>query len=59
MSETNLTTLKKIIHFPVIKMLIGIATVAGSVALIEWAGRSLLDKTRFSDELKNLVVAIV
>jgi len=59
MSQTNLTTLKKIIHFPVIKMLIGIATVAGSVALIEWAGRSLLDKTRFSDELKNLVLAIV
>ena len=59
MSETNLTTLNKIIHFPLVKMVIGFAAVAGSVALIEWAGRSLLDKTQFPDELKNLVVAVV
>ena len=40
-------------------MIIGSALVIGAVALIELAGRSLIDKTQFSTDLKNIVIAIV
>jgi len=44
-------TLKKIIHFPLTKIIIGILVVAGSVALGEWLSKSLLNKTQLSNKL--------
>ena len=51
--------LKRILHFTITKLIIGSALVIGAVALIELAGRSLIDKTQFSTDLKNIVIAIV
>ena len=44
--------------FFLIKIIIGIAVVAGSVFLAEWLGRLLLDQTKLTDDLKNLIIAI-
>jgi uncharacterized protein len=52
-------TLKKIIHFPLTKIIIGILVVAGSVALVEWAGRSLLDKIQMRDDFENIIIGII
>jgi len=51
-------TLNKIIHFPLIKIIIGILVVAGSVALGEWLSKLLLDKVGIPGDFKNLVTAI-
>jgi membrane protease YdiL (CAAX protease family) len=56
---TNQTTLQKILRFFLTKIIIGVMVVAGSVALIEWLGRLLLDKTQLSDDLKNLIIGII
>src|SRR6266496_1731741 len=56
----NQITLKKIIHFPLTKIIIGILVVGGSVAVFgEWISRSLLDKTQLTNELKNVIVGII
>ena len=56
----NQITLKKIIHFPLTKIIIGILVVGGSVAVLgEWISRSLLDKTQLTNELKNVIVGII
>jgi len=52
-------TLKKIIHFPLTKIVIGIAVVGGSVALGELVSKSLLDKIQMPDELKNGITGIM
>jgi membrane protease YdiL (CAAX protease family) len=51
------TVFQKLLHFFLIKIIIGIAVVGGSVALMVWAGKSLLDKTQLSDDLKNVIIA--
>jgi membrane protease YdiL (CAAX protease family) len=54
----NKITFKKIIDFFITKIIIGAAVIVVSVALIEWAGRLLLDKTQINDELKNGILSI-
>jgi uncharacterized protein len=51
-------TLQKIADFFLTKIIIGILVVVGCVALVESAGRSLLDKTQLSGEFKNTIVGI-
>jgi uncharacterized protein len=55
----NHSTLKKILHFPLTKIIIGSVVVGGAVALGETVSRFLLGKTQLSNELINLMVAIV
>jgi uncharacterized protein len=55
---TNQTTFQKILHFFLTKIILGFLVVAASVAITEFAGRYLLDKTSMSDEIKNVIVAI-
>jgi uncharacterized protein len=50
--------LQKVLQFFVIKIIIGIAVVAGSVVLVEWAGRWLLDHTAISFAVKDLLIAL-
>jgi CAAX protease family protein len=52
-------TVKKIIHFPITKIIVGILVVAGSVALGEWISKLLLDKIQIQGDFKNLIIAIV
>jgi membrane protease YdiL (CAAX protease family) len=52
------TSLKRILHFTITKMIIPSAIVVGSVALMESAGRSLIDRTQLSTDLKNIIIAI-
>ena len=39
-------------------MIVGIVVIVSLVALIEWLGSSILDKTKLSDDLKRLIVAL-
>jgi membrane protease YdiL (CAAX protease family) len=55
---SNQTTLSKIFSFFLVKIIIGIVVVVGSVFLVEWLGRLLLDKTQLNDDTKNLIIAI-
>jgi uncharacterized protein len=55
---TNQTALQKISNFFITKIIIGIIVVGGSVALTEWSGRSLLNKTPLTDDVKNIIIAI-
>jgi len=55
----NQQTLRKIFHFTLTKIIIGILVVGGSVALGETVGRSLLDRIKITGEPANAVVAIV
>ncbi len=50
------TPLQKLLHFFLSKIIIGIAMVGGSVALIEWAGRSLLVQTTLTGESINIII---
>jgi uncharacterized protein len=52
------TTISKILSFFLVKMVIGIAAVVGSVFLVEGPGRLLLDQTQLTDDLKNIIIAI-
>jgi len=52
------TTLSKILSFFLTKIIVGIAVVAGAVALTEWAGRLLLEMTQLNDDAKNVIIAI-
>ncbi|MEP7372489.1 MAG: CPBP family intramembrane glutamic endopeptidase [Chitinophagaceae bacterium] len=52
------TAIPKALHFFLTKIIIGIAVVGGSVALTEWSGRLLLDKTQLTDNSKNVIIAI-
>ena len=51
-------TLSKILSFFLVKMIIGIAAVIGSVILVEWPGRLLLDQTQLTYDFKNIIIAI-
>ena len=52
------TTSSKILSFFLVKMIIGIAVVVGSVFLVEWLGRLLLDQTQLTDNFKTIIIAI-
>src|SRR5258706_8439179 len=52
------TTVSKILSFFLVKIIIGIAIVVGSVALTEWLGRLLLVQTQLADDFKNIIIAI-
>lgn len=52
------TALKKVLHFFVTKIIVGIAVIGASVALIEWLRTLLLDKTNLSENIKNIIIAI-
>jgi CAAX protease family protein len=54
----NQTILQKVLHFFLTKIIIGIAVIGGSVAVIQWVGSSLLDKTSITDNIKNIIQAI-
>src|SRR5436190_1085550 len=49
--------LSKFLSFFLTKIIIGVSCIVGVVALVEWAGRPLVDKTRLSDNPKNIIVA--
>jgi len=51
--------LKKILDFFLTKIVLGLAMVIGLVALVEWAGRGLLDKTDWADGTKNIIIAVL
>jgi len=51
--------LSKFLSFFLTKIIIGVSCIVGVVALVEWAGRPLLDKTRLSDNSKNIIVAVL
>src|SRR4051812_8503590 len=53
------TALSKFLSFFLTKIIIGVSVIVGVVALVEWLGRPLLDKTRLSDNPKNLIVAVL
>lgn len=50
------TTPEKIFYFPLTRMVIGIAVVAGSVALCEWARNLFTDKSQPVNDFENAIV---
>lgn len=55
----NPTSLQKLSHFFLTKIIVGIIVVGGLVALTEWSGRLLLDKSQLTAEIKNIIIAIL
>jgi membrane protease YdiL (CAAX protease family) len=53
------TALQKFLHFFLVKIIVGILAVGGVVALTQWLGQSLLDKTSLSGNFKNITIAIL
>lgn len=51
-------TLEKVLTFFLTKIIIGILVIGGSVALVEWAGRLLLEKIQLAEAIKNLIIAL-
>jgi membrane protease YdiL (CAAX protease family) len=49
---------KKVLHFFITKILVGIAVIGASVALIEWLRTALLDKTNLTEDIKNIITAV-
>jgi len=54
----NKTTLQKLLHFFLIKIVISIAVVAGSVFLTDWLIRLIPGNLTLDDDIKNLIIAI-
>ena len=52
------TALSKFLSFFLTKAIIGVSSIVGVVALVEWLGRSLLAKTQLPDNSVNIIVAI-
>jgi membrane protease YdiL (CAAX protease family) len=52
------TTLQKVLHFFLTKIVIGILVIGGSVAFVEWFGRLILNYTSLTDNSKNALIAI-
>lgn len=50
---------QKILHFFLVKMIIGVAVIVGVVALIELLRKVSLDKTNLTDSTKNIIVAVL
>ena len=57
-SQIKQTPLQKALHFFLTKMIIGIGVIVLLVAVIEWLGSSILDKTNLPDDKKALTVAV-
>src|SRR5882724_6853988 len=53
------TALQKILHFFLTKIIIGIAAIVALVALVELLRKLSLDKMNLTDNLKNIIVAVV
>jgi membrane protease YdiL (CAAX protease family) len=49
---------KKALYFFLTKIIIGIAVIGASVALMEWLRTVLLDETNLAEDTKNLITAI-
>jgi membrane protease YdiL (CAAX protease family) len=49
---------QKVLHFFNIKIIVGILVVGGAVALVEWIGRAILDRTSLPVETKEFIIAI-
>ena len=54
----NKPALQKILYFFLTKIVIGILVIGGSVALVENAGRALLEKIQITGDLQNAMVGI-
>lgn len=54
MSKENI--FQRIVHFFLTKILVGIAVVGGSVALIEWAGNLVLLQFHLPEEIKSALI---
>jgi uncharacterized protein len=57
-SKTPPTSLERVLHFFITKMIIGVVVIVLLVAFIEWLRSSLLDKTNLPDDLKSFIVAV-
>ncbi len=57
-ANSKQTAIQKVIYFFVTKIIIGITLVGGSVGLMEWAGRSLIERTQLTDESANIIMSI-
>jgi hypothetical protein len=53
------TGLKRVLYFPLTKMLIGILIVVGTVALVQSAGTFFFNKLAIQEESKNVITAII
>ena len=53
---TTQTALQKVLNFFLTKIIIGIAIVAGAVALVEVGGRILLGAISLSEIQKNVII---
>lgn len=53
------TVLKKIIHFQLTKIIVGVLVIAGSVALVEWARKFLPAQSETASEFQNVMVGII
>jgi membrane protease YdiL (CAAX protease family) len=52
------TALSKFLSFFLTKIVIGVSSIVGVVALVEWSGRPLLAKTQLPEDSVNIMVAI-
>ncbi|MEO8764674.1 MAG: CPBP family intramembrane glutamic endopeptidase [Ginsengibacter sp.] len=52
------TAIQKITNFFLIKIIIGILTVGGSVVFVEFAGRQLLEKAQITGDLQNVTIGL-
>jgi membrane protease YdiL (CAAX protease family) len=53
------TILHKVLRYFLVKIIIGIVIIVGLVAIVEGLGHALLDKTPFSNNTKDMIVAFV
>ena len=54
----NKTALSKILSFFLVKIIIGIAIIGGSVFIVEWLRQLLLDSISLTNNAKNIITAI-
>lgn len=57
-ATTIQTPLQKILHFFLTKMIIGVGMIVSLVALVEWLRSSMLDRTNFPNDTKDIIVAV-
>ncbi len=54
----NQAALSKFLSFFLTKIIIGVSSIVGVVALVEWSGRPLLAKTQLPENYGNIILAI-
>jgi len=57
-SKIKQTSLEKVLHFFITKMIVGIGVIVLLVAFTEWLHSSILDKTNLPDNVKALIIAV-